>query len=422
MKKIYKSLLLSLVVGSFLNCGTRNAKFIKEKLNEPFYNEHFTGIMVYDPETKDTLFKQNSGKYFTPASNTKIITLFTAIHSLPKNIPAFKYKVDGDTIYIKGTGDPTFLHPYFKDSTAFDFVKNYQYLKVVYGNLLDSKFGPGWAWEDYQYYFSPERSGFPIYGNVVAINGRKRLQSTPAVLLDSVKLTIDREGRDLMSNQYYYRLKDSSTTEIPMLLHEKLIATLWENLMGRRVELIKDDFIGYDRMAYSVVSDSLYKRMMHVSDNFLAEQLLVLSAGVQFDTLDTQKIRNSILNNELSDLKQPPRWVDGSGLSRYNLFTPESFVHILSKLYQELPRERLFNLFPGRGLSEPLKNRDTENTTPYIYAKTGSLGNNYCLSGYLLTKKGKTLIFSIMNNHFLKPTREVRDEVQALLETIREKN
>ena len=409
-------------MGSLLNCKTGNSKLLKEKLSEPFYNQHFTGILVFDPESKDTLYKKNSNKYFTPASNTKIVTLFTALKTLPDQIPAFKYRSHGDTLFIKGTGDPTFLHPYFKDSTVLSAVNAFKHIKIVYDNLVDDKFGPGWAWEDYQYYFSPERSAFPIYGNVLTAKRNHDLKVTPQVLFDSVSLSVDRIGRDLLKNQYYYRLNDTSTTEIPMLLNKKINALLWDDLLNRPVEFINDDHQDYNQTAYSVASDSVYKRMMHVSDNFLAEQLLILSAGVRYDTLDTQKIRSSILENDLSELKQTPRWVDGSGLSRYNLFTPESFVHILDLLYQDLPRERLFNFFPVGGVSVTLKNRYFGNKTAYVYAKSGSLGNNYCLSGYLITKKGKTLIFSIMNNHFLKSTNRVRDHVQELLETIRDQN
>jgi len=54
-----------------------------------------------------------------------------------------------------------------------------------------------------------------------------------------------------------------------------------------------------------------------------------------------------------------------------------------------------------------------------IYAKSGSVGNNYCLSGYLTTKSGKTLIFSFMNNHFRKRTSDVKRKLQTTLETIR---
>ena len=159
---------------------------------------------------------------------------------------------------------------------------------------------------------------------------------------------------------------------------------------------------------------------MQISDNFLAEQMLILSSSTLSDTLNSSKIRNHILNNQLKDLKQKPRWVDGSGLSRYNLFTPISFVQVLSKLYDKIPRERLFNLFPVGGESGTLKKYYAGKQKPYIYAKSGTLGNNYSLSGYLITNKGETLIFSFMNNHYKKPTVEIKKRMQLVFEWLRD--
>ena len=160
--------------------------------------------------------------------------------------------------------------------------------------------------------------------------------------------------------------------------------------------------------------------MMLVSDNFLAEQILMLVSSTLSDTLSSEKVREYILKNQLSDLKQKPRWVDGSGLSRYNLFTPTSFVQVLTKLYNEIPHERLFNLFPVGGESGTLKKYYQGKTKPYIYAKSGTVGNNYNLSGYLLTNSGKTLIFSFMNNHFKKPIPEIKKHMQSVFEYLRD--
>jgi len=57
---------------------------------------------------------------------------------------------------------------------------------------------------------------------------------------------------------------------------------------------------------------------------------------------------------------------------------------------------------------------------PYVYAKSGSLGGVYCLSGFLLTNSGKVLIFSIMNNHYTIPTEDLRIQIQGVLEYIRD--
>ncbi|MGJ8734113.1 MAG: D-alanyl-D-alanine carboxypeptidase, partial [Cellulophaga sp.] len=171
---------------------------------------------------------------------------------------------------------------------------------------------------------------------------------------------------------------------------------------------------------YGIATDSIARRMMYVSDNFLAEQLLVMASSTLSDTLNVNKAIKHILKTDLADLEQQPRWVDGSGLSRYNLFTPASFVQVLDKMYHQISEERLLSLFPVGGESGTLKNWYKGTPKPYIYAKSGSLGNNYSLSGYLITKSGKTLIFSFMNNHFKTKTSDVKKEIQTVLEMIRD--
>jgi D-alanyl-D-alanine carboxypeptidase/D-alanyl-D-alanine-endopeptidase (penicillin-binding protein 4) len=145
-----------------------------------------------------------------------------------------------------------------------------------------------------------------------------------------------------------------------------------------------------------------------------------MASSTLSDTLFSQKARAFVLDSLLADLKQPPRWVDGSGLSRYNLFTPESMVQVLHHLYKEMDRDRLFGFFPAGGVSGTLENWYATDGNPYIYAKTGSLGNNHNLSGYLITKSGKVLIFSFMNNHFRVPSAEVKKRMQAMFEFMRD--
>ena len=95
-------------------------------------------------------------------------------------------------------------------------------------------------------------------------------------------------------------------------------------------------------------------------------------------------------------------------------------VHVLHKLYKEVPRKRLFELFPAAGVTGTLKNWYVNEARPYLFAKSGSLSNNYCVSGYLLTKSGKTLIFSFMNNHYKAKTSEVKKRMLRIFEEIRD--
>ena len=74
----------------------------------------------------------------------------------------------------------------------------------------------------------------------------------------------------------------------------------------------------------------------------------------------------------------------------------------------------LFSYFPVGGKSGTLK-KWYGNEKPYVFAKSGSLSNNYNLSGYLVTKKGTVLIFSYMNNHFKESSSEIKKVMEKTL-------
>ena len=151
------------------------------------------------------------------------------------------------------------------------------------------------------------------------------------------------------------------------------------------------------KIVYSVPSDLLYEEMMQASDNFISEQILLMCASTTFDTLNTKKIINHAIKNLMSDSPDKPIWRDGSGLSRYNLFTPQTMIYLLNKIHTSIPEERIFEIFPTGKTSGTIKNW----YAPYVHAKTGTLSNKHCLSGYIETKKGKTLIFSFMHNNYI---------------------
>ncbi len=420
MKKIVFGCTVLLFLVGCASAKRNLQRSTKTILESPFYDNQFTGFLILDAESNDTLYHLNSTKYFTPASNTKIFTLFTALQFLPDKIPALKYLIKNDTLYIEGTGDPSFLHPYFKDSTALNFLRGYKNIALYLNNFEEDKFGPGWSWGDYEYYYQPERSPFPLYGNVVTLHNTDVLNASPSYFLDKVVPINYRLQRELEKNVFYFGKSRKDTVEIPYRTDSTLTRMLLQDVLGKKIRIAHHMPLGDKRVLYSLPSDSLYRRMMHVSDNMVAEQLLLLASSTLSDTLNGGKVRDSVLNNQLSDLKQTPRWVDGSGLSRYNQFTPESIVHVLHKMYREIPKERLFDLFPTGGVSGTLERWYPGDPEPYLHAKTGSLGNVHCVSGYLVTKSGKTLIFSFMNNHFRHPSSEVKKRMQGIFEEIRD--
>jgi D-alanyl-D-alanine carboxypeptidase/D-alanyl-D-alanine-endopeptidase (penicillin-binding protein 4) len=167
------------------------------------------------------------------------------------------------------------------------------------------------------------------------------------------------------------------------------------------------------RLLKSIPVDTLFQPMMHRSDNFFAEQILMMCSAQKWDTIDTRKVIRYMLDSSLKDLPIEPSWVDGSGLSRYNLFTPADFVSVLQKLYKTYPKERLYPLFPtgGKGTLRSYY----QQLPGRLYAKTGTLSGCVALSGYLVTKSGKTLIFSILVNNHDTTSTVVRRAVEKFL-------
>ncbi|MGB5553081.1 MAG: D-alanyl-D-alanine carboxypeptidase [Flavobacteriaceae bacterium] len=422
-KHFKQKLVMILVIVLLVSCASamkRTRKEISKTLDIPFFENQFTGFVLVDPEKKDTLYKLNAQKYFTPASNTKIFTLFTALNMLPESIPTLVYINKNDTLFIQGTGDPTTLHPYFNDTTAISFLKSQDRIALSLENFKDEKYGPGWAWDDYPYYYQPERGSFPLYGNVVTLHNEPERKVVPEYFIDSVVPIAYHSQRDAEKNTFYFSNVRKDTLEIPFRTSPSQTQKLLELVLNKKIAMATKMPEGEKTILYGANTDSVLRRMMHQSDNFLAEQLMMLAALAQSDTMNFVNTKDYMFKNHLADLKQFPKWVDGSGLSRYNLFTPESIVQVLSKMYAEIPRARLLHFFPAGGANGTLKQWYGDET-PYIYAKSGSLGNTYCLSGYLLTKSGKTLIFSFMNNHFMMPNAEVKEQMQAIFEEIRER-
>jgi D-alanyl-D-alanine carboxypeptidase/D-alanyl-D-alanine-endopeptidase (penicillin-binding protein 4) len=175
----------------------------------------------------------------------------------------------------------------------------------------------------------------------------------------------------------------------------------------------------FTNILFSIHLDSLYRVMMQESDNFIAEQLLLMCANVLSDSLKPEIAIDFMKKNHLADLPDEPIWVDGSGLSRYNLFTPRSIVKLWQKIWETVPQDRLFPLLATGGVNGTIRKWYSADK-PFIFGKTGSLSNNHCLSGFLVTKKGKVLIFSFMNSNYTASTNAIRRNMQDILRNIYE--
>ncbi|MCS7035534.1 MAG: D-alanyl-D-alanine carboxypeptidase [Saprospiraceae bacterium] len=420
----------------------RRAKRVeREVLRSEVFARGITGFALLDAETSRLLVSVRGDTYFTPASNTKILTLAASLQLLPDTLPALQIRPfaagpDDTTRYllVRGVGDPTFLHPQFQAwQTPFQVLRQRpEPLWLCSRAERLQRFGPGWAWDDYPEDFQPERSALPVYGHLLRIEQRASggLEVWPPRFRDSCRADSARSALERSEWVNHWTLPAPPTNGqktywapfIPNNLPRLLADTL-----GKSVAWLPDSLqqhLPTDgwKTLYGTPIDTVLRRLMHQSDNFLAEQLLLMCADQRWGVFQTDTLIRWLLDSVWVGLPQRPRWVDGSGLSRYNLISPQTLVHVLARLWRQQPRERLFDLFPAGGRDGTLAHwyAPAPGEVPWLFAKTGTLSGVHCLSGYLVARSGRVLIFSFMHTNFVGSSSPWKREMERLLRLLRE--
>src|SRR6185437_9510409 len=164
--------------------------------------------------------------------------------------------------------------------------------------------------------------------------------------------------------------------------------------------------------------DSLFRPMMYNSDNFFAEQTLLMVSNELLGKMNDGRIIDTLLSTDLKGLPQRPIWVDGCGLSRNDLFTPRDFVWLLDTMQKRFGLNRMKGILPtgGTGTLASYYHDDVG----FIYAKTGSLSGVVALSGYLITRKNHLLLFSILINNYIGSGVTVRRNMEKWIHKVRE--
>lgn len=423
------------------------------------------GISIYEPAAGKYWYNYNADKNFIPASNVKLFTLYAAMKHLGDSLVGARYtKISNATIGILPTGDPTFLHPQFQYQPLLEFFQhnNRSDINLENGLWKSTAYGKGWMWDDYDDISMVERSPLPIYGNYVDIKVDSikydKAYSTvfwnvsPTYFSDKVDEHFDmREffkirlsdsmeaiknirkfklSRHLKENYFKLSPFTKEFTSIKIPFYTKELETALDILRKEYHQKINiNSFFKWPetsgnepyvyQMIHSQPTDSLLKPMMHRSDNFFAEQTLLMVSNETFGYMSDEDMIDNLLRTDFKNLPQKPRWVDGSGLSRYNLASPDDFVYLLNKIKNEFSWQRITNILPTGG--EGTLANYFKDAAGFIYAKTGTLSNNSALSGYLITKKNKLLIFSVLNNNYAGGATPVRRAVEKFLLQLREK-
>jgi D-alanyl-D-alanine carboxypeptidase/D-alanyl-D-alanine-endopeptidase (penicillin-binding protein 4) len=438
-------LLLLLLTASFsYSQGRKNdARALNNLLDNPALRSAHVGVLVYDDSLKKDIAAFQEEKYFVPASNTKLFSLYAGMKYLGDSLVGIRYEENDTAVFIFPSGDPSLLHPDYLEQPVVDFLKKTQKkIYVVDSAWQETPSGRGWGWDDYNDDYAVERSLLPVYGNFIrwtqeqgTAGSNPGFEATPQVFSSpeiswKVKFSPDSVQkhffvqRTIDSNVFEIRTGNEAHAEqdVPFVTHTVASALeLLKDTLGKPVYSIHQPpyFSSPASIVYSRPADSVYIPMMHRSDNFFAEQTLLMVSDQQLGVMNDRRIIDSLKKNDLADLPQEPSWADGSGLSRFNLFSPRDFVTLLGKFKNEFGMDRMKKILPTGGKPGTLRHYYL-NDSEFIFAKTGSLTGVIALSGYLYTRKNRLLEFSVLvNNHYSSGT-AVRKAVETYIEYIRQ--
>jgi D-alanyl-D-alanine carboxypeptidase/D-alanyl-D-alanine-endopeptidase (penicillin-binding protein 4) len=412
------------------SAGQQPISSLQRFLASPPINGAHAGVLILDSESKDTILRYQSEKYFIPASNVKLFTLYAGLKLIGDSIPGIRYRENADSVWLFPTGDPTLMNKRFSSGRVMDYLRKAgKSIWICDENIFQTtSLAPGWSVDDLDQAFMPERSALPLSGNIFSFTAGsspyfKNYPDYPFPIHLKPGMTLQTK-RDMHLNEFYLTKETDDPKNLydsaPFISSLELSAKILERELNKTVSIVSSRNFREDlpmKTLYSEKSDSVFRLMMHESDNFLAEQVLLMASMTRFGYMDEKKIIESLIKNELQSIPQPPKWVDGSGLSRYNLFSPEDMVYILQKNIDDYGRGRILNILPSGGKGTLSGYYESENA--YLHGKTGSLSNNSCLTGIIQTKTNRRLAFSIMVNNHPGKSAPVRRCIESLLNEIR---
>lgn len=432
-----------------------------------FFKSSQAAIAVYDLTENKLLYQHNEKILLRPASNQKILTTAAAYLFLGTdyNFKTTLYHTgeiedsvcNGD-IYIAGGLDPDFTSRDL-DSLVSE-IKNFG-IKEIRGNLyadvsaMDSLFwGEGWMWDDDPASFAAYLSPLNINKNSIRIKYEPAEVGTPAKIelipqtnffqIKNSSVTIDTGKtaltitRDWLNRNNTIQIKGSISK---LAKHDTISLSVFNptyyflGLMKGSFERNGISFKGkVDTLTLRVNSKKIFSLERNIepiitntnktSDNLSAEMILrALALNPSKKSASAKKgiiFIDSLIT--LTGLSAKDYYLaDGSGLSFYNLLSAELLIEVLKYFYFKQPElfVKLFNSFPISGYDGTLSNRMKESPAfKRVRAKTGTLRGASSLSGYLQSKKGHLIAFSILIQNYVgsaNQARKIQDKICEIL-------
>lgn len=360
--------------------------------SDPLLLRSQMAMLVYDLDADTIVFDHGALQLMRPASVIKLLTATTALRNLGADYlfrtrllarGEVKDSVFHGDLFIKGGFDPLFTHD---DMYAFvQSIKRRGIRKIqghIYADLSFKdtlKWGRGWCWDD------------------------KEQTLTPLLY----------DARDTFMPRFFRTLDIDSIAHPDHYSRATLLTATQptDSLAADSMDYTAFPIQQWDERTHSIAQ--MLPHMLKASDNLYAEALFY-----QLGAADTMPFASALASAQkeydlLLDLGLNPgdySIADGSGLSIYNLLTPQMVVRLLRYVWHTPDiRGTLQSCLPMMGEDGTLRRR-LKNTPAQgnITAKTGTLSHVATLAGYATTPEGIHLAFCIFNQG-VRTSQEGRD-------------
>ncbi|PYV08503.1 MAG: D-alanyl-D-alanine carboxypeptidase/D-alanyl-D-alanine-endopeptidase [Acidobacteria bacterium] len=451
---------------------------IAAALKRPGIRSTDWGMEIIDPKNKTVLVSVNPDKLFKPASVLKVVTTAAALEKLG---PDFRFRTGvytngtitadgtlvGDLILV-GRGDPNLIDPVgdlLEKPALEELAEKLAGLGIrrIRGEVIgdDSYFesashSKGWTAQDLKSVYGAQSTALSINNNVFWVHAR------PTKLNQRVTVSLEphtsyfkvrnlgitggvRSRRTLFarvipgtstvvvsgvlparSGHGQYLLLENPAEVVAALLKEQVqargivvdgnVAALHRGdaspEVSRRWKLLAEHLSPPLVKAVEIIN----KRSQNLHAEMLLRTLGAEFGGVGSDEAGLKAVRDFLVEAGIESDRISLN--DGCGLSRDNLVTPRFQTSLLLYLSTRPHFDLFLNTLAVSGTDGTLRHRlASEPLKGTIHAKTGTLNGVATLSGYMTTKSGRNLIFSIFANNANASMGRVRktiDEICAL--------
>lgn len=466
MKNI-RTIILTLLLTLPLTVVSMDLDSLTERIDRIIYEELPEGtdiaLMVYDLSNDTTLYAYREKIMCRPASVQKVITSVTALSSLG---PDYKFKTTLKTqgtigqdsvltgnLYLVGGLDPS-LNEHELRSMVSDLKKAgvNRIDGTIYADvsIMDTMYwATGWCWDDAPASFQPYISPLMVHQGFVGI------EVIPTVKGQAPKVNIYPENnhirvvnnaitqdndlgplsitRDWMHNDNTIivegNCKRRQSTDLSVVGSADFTFALFRQYLDEAgISYGKYDFgrcpvVGREISVVSHDLPSIVKEALKESNNLFAEAMFLQTGRIQYPReirfKDASKFLQDFVTRKFGVFSSSFNIVDGSGLSMYDMCSPQFMVDMLSLIYRDNNLYKImYQSLPISGVDGTLKSRLSSKTTlNKVHAKTGSVTGSCTLAGYIHTADGRDLAFCIMNEGAIKmaPSRSVQDKICTAL-------